>query len=265
MGVWGTGILSDDVAEDVRDRYRALLEDQVPDEQASRTVLAAFSDETGAADDVVLLALAATQSSLGRLEPTIRDAALRVIDSGRGAAAWAEGPPRVLRQRQADLDKLRDRLLGPQPPRRVIRPVWRDRTDLVAGDVLQWTSPERRVGPLRVVRVEVTPTDWNPVLEMLSPRGVAVSEAALPALPDVTLSELAPHRTRSPGTSGPIDRDVRWQVARCGRRDPDWRDVGLTIVGRGVRVEDSRGWAGMAVDWPALLQGLSEHLRSSTG
>lgn len=265
MGVWGTGIFSDDVAEDVRDHYRALLEDQVPDEQASRAALAAFADETGSAGDAVLLAQAATQSSLGRLELAIRDAALNVIDSGRGAAAWAEEPPRVQRQRQTALDKLRDRLLGPQPPRRVIRPVWRDRTDLVAGDVLQWTSPERRVALLRVVRVEVTPTDWTPVVEMLSPGGEAASEAALSALTQVTLSDLAPHRTRSPGKSGPIDRDVRWQVARCSRREPDWRDVGLTIVGRGVRVEDSRGWAGTAVDWPALLQGLGEHLRSSTG
>lgn len=42
MGAWGTAIFSDDTAADVRGEYRDLLEDQVPEAEATRRVIAAF-------------------------------------------------------------------------------------------------------------------------------------------------------------------------------------------------------------------------------
>ena len=42
MGVWGTGLFSDDVACDIRDHYRQLLEDGAEDGDATRLTLEEF-------------------------------------------------------------------------------------------------------------------------------------------------------------------------------------------------------------------------------
>ena len=42
MGVWGTGLFSDDEACDVRDHYRELLEDGVEDAAATQLTLEKF-------------------------------------------------------------------------------------------------------------------------------------------------------------------------------------------------------------------------------
>ncbi len=68
MGAWGPGIFSDDTALDIKGDYRELLEDQVPEEEAMRRVIAEYAhlnDE----EHVLWLALAAAQSQLGRLAP----------------------------------------------------------------------------------------------------------------------------------------------------------------------------------------------------
>ena len=42
MGVWGTDLFSDDLACDIRDHYRELLEDGVEDGVATRLILERF-------------------------------------------------------------------------------------------------------------------------------------------------------------------------------------------------------------------------------
>ena len=88
MGAWGPAIFSDDVACDVRDQYRAMIEDQVPDADAEERVLDAWRAALDDTDDgpVVWLALAATQSKLGRLSDRVKGEALRVVDRGSGSA-----------------------------------------------------------------------------------------------------------------------------------------------------------------------------------
>ena len=69
MGVWGTDLFSDDVACDVRDHYRELLEDGVEDGAATRLTVEKFRAYLEESDGVALLAFAVTQSKLGRLDP----------------------------------------------------------------------------------------------------------------------------------------------------------------------------------------------------
>ena len=129
MGTWGVAIFSDDIASDVRDRYREHLGDGVPDAEATRLVLEAFVEEL--ADDEtapnVWLALATAQSRVGRLEDLVRDEAIRVIDAGTDLLRWREDP-RLMAKRQAALAGLREELIGPQRPRRrvpkPVRSVW---------------------------------------------------------------------------------------------------------------------------------------------
>lgn len=84
MGAWGPAIFSDDLACDIRGDYRELLEDGVSDEEASARVIEAYTHLDQDEAQVLWLALAAAQAALGRLDDSIRDRALAVIDEGTG-------------------------------------------------------------------------------------------------------------------------------------------------------------------------------------
>ena len=88
MGVWGTGLFSGDLACDIRDHYRELLEDGTEDTAATRMILEKFPAYLEESEGIALLAFAVTQSKLGRLDPDIRDRALAVLDSGADLEVW---------------------------------------------------------------------------------------------------------------------------------------------------------------------------------
>lgn len=90
MGAWGPGIFSDDVAEDIRSDYRELLEDQVPDDEATRRIIGSYEVLDSDEEHVLWLALAAAQASLGRLDDAVKQRALDVIDHGRRLERWVE-------------------------------------------------------------------------------------------------------------------------------------------------------------------------------
>jgi hypothetical protein len=115
MGAWGPGIFADDEAEDLRDEYRMILADAQSDaaatDAAARSYDASFErpEETTA----FWLALAMIQWRLGRLDPRVRDVALRIIDDGLDLVKW-EGSP--LRSKRATaLKKARDTIASPAP------------------------------------------------------------------------------------------------------------------------------------------------------
>jgi hypothetical protein len=154
MGAWGPGIFSDDTAADIRSGYRELLEDQLPDGVASQRVIEAYRGLDADEVHVLWLALAAAQSGLGRLDPDVKARALDVIDNGLGLERWAEAGPTELRKRQAALTRLRDKLIGPQPPRRVVRRPWRHETDLQPGALLALPLDRGQLALARVLRVD---------------------------------------------------------------------------------------------------------------
>jgi hypothetical protein len=173
LGVWGTALFSDDVACDIRDHYRQLLEDSVEDSAATRRTLDKFEQYLDEADSVALIAFAVTQSKLGRLEPDVRDRALAIIDAGADLTVWEQENPKLLPKRRAVLEKARAQLTGPQPHRKRLRRPKRVLSGLAAGDVLALTLPERLV-LLRVVRVRVHRRGETPVLEELDFDGTEV-------------------------------------------------------------------------------------------
>ncbi|MCQ1956836.1 DUF4259 domain-containing protein [Arthrobacter sp. zg-Y826] len=118
MGAWGSGIFANDTAADIRGEYREHLEDQIPDEEATRLVIESFGymlREDNAAE--LWVALAAAQSQVGRLDDEVKAAALDVIDQGSGLEEWEEAGPEELAERVAALQELRNQLTGPQPAR----------------------------------------------------------------------------------------------------------------------------------------------------
>jgi hypothetical protein len=166
LGVWGAGLFSDDVACDIRDHYRQLLEDGTEDGAATQVTLKKFGPYLEGSDSIALIAFAVTQSKLGRLDADVRDRALAIIDAGADLAVWERENPKLLPKRRMVLEKARAHLTGPQPARRRLRPPKRKISGLAAGDVLALALPGR-VALLRVVRVHAHRLGETPVLEEL--------------------------------------------------------------------------------------------------
>jgi len=121
MGVWDTALFSNDLACDIRDHYRELIEDGVDDTEATRQTTekyrASFDDpEDGAS---AILALAVTQSKIGRLDPVIRDLALAALERGGDLAVWAIDNPKLLAKRKQVLSKAGSKSQDPSLPARV--------------------------------------------------------------------------------------------------------------------------------------------------
>jgi hypothetical protein len=173
VGVWGTDLFSDDLACDIRDHYRELLEDGIEDGAATRLTLEKFRAYFEESEGIALLAFAVTQSKLGRLDPDIRDRALAVLDGGADLEVWERENLKLLPKRRTVLEKARVQLTGPQPPRRRLRPPKRISSGLAAGDVLALPLP-RRLALLQVVRIRSHRLGETPVLEELDFKGTDV-------------------------------------------------------------------------------------------
>ncbi|GAB3318734.1 hypothetical protein GCM10027451_37940 [Geodermatophilus aquaeductus] len=221
MSVSGPAIFLDDLACDVRDSYRHLLEDRVPDDEATRRTIVEWQGLDAEEEPVFWLALAATQSRHGRLTDEVRGRALEVIDSGRDLIRWQAWGPGPAEARRAVLASLRTELTGPQPSRRTVRRPWRYVTDLRPGDVLAWTASTGFVVLLRVVQIRETREAATPILERLAWDGRRVPPADVVAqLPGAPAPAPDPGGLHHPG---PI-----FGLFKLKRRDPDWADVGLT-------------------------------------
>jgi len=220
VGVWGTGLFSDDEACDIRNYYRQLLEDGTEDGAATRLTLEKFAPYLNESDSVGRIALAVTQSKLGRLEPDVRDRALAIIDAGADLAVWELENPKLLSKRRAVLETARAQLTGPQPARRRVRPPKRVLSGLAAGDVLALALP-RRLALLRVVCVRAHRLGETPVLEELDFDGTEMPT------PDA-LERLGP-RVNDPITfMHPLSSDTR--IFAFVMQRIDWQGAGFRKV-----------------------------------
>ncbi|HUY58616.1 MAG TPA: hypothetical protein VMV16_02800 [Solirubrobacteraceae bacterium] len=124
MGSWGTALFSDDLAADVRADWRdAIIDGEEPEDVTQRLIDRYIRGRSDSGDTLVFwLALAAAQLETGRLDADVRDRALTIIDSGGDVARWRETGESLGRQRQKVLDRLAQKLRGPQPkPKRLRR------------------------------------------------------------------------------------------------------------------------------------------------
>lgn len=224
MGTWGVELFSDDTAADVRAQYRELIEDGVEDAEATQQVLEQFREYLDDEDDgpVVWLALAVSQSQIGRLAPEVRDRALSVIETGADLERWTHDSE-MLQQRRVVLAKAREQLVGPQPKRNNLRrPPMRHVTDLQPGDVLSFRASNGRIALARVTRLDPGRSSIALIVKVLryADRGEPSSEE-IAALPDRQKPDIDPPPSPSPPW---------WSV--------DWRlegDAGIEYVEAGFR------------------------------
>jgi len=220
MGVWGAALFSNDVACDIRDHYRELIEDGVDDAEATRLIAAKYRESLDDPDDgtAAILALAVTQSKIGRLDPVIRDRALAALERGGDVSIWAIDNPKLLARRKQVLAKVREQLTGPQPARSRLKRPARPSCGLVAGDVLAFDLPGG-LALLRIVRVHVHRKGENPCLEELQ-----FSGTELPSLE--ILERLEP---RSEPSIAMMSPDARL-FALPGPKNAGWKEAGFRKV-----------------------------------
>ena len=227
MGVWDAAIFDDDLAWDVIYEYRGLLEQRVPDAEATRRVIEDYIPLSGDDEEATLwLALAAAQQLVGQLDDEVKSEALRIIDTGVGMELWEEVGGAELSRRRAMLARLRGKLTGPQPaPKRVRRPRQAS-TDLDPGDILSLTSDGGAVALFRVLRVEHGRDGQRPIIALLDWPGGTPSEATVQGLAirtdeDVFLYSDDPTPSPpAPAVFAPIDDSPRHS----------WREAGFLHV-----------------------------------
>ena len=249
MGTWGTGLFSSDMARDIRDFYRERIEDGIEDVEATRQTLEKFRSYLDDPEEgpVLLVALAVTQSKIGRLDPVIRGRALAALDNGADLATWELENPKLLPKRREVLQKARAQLTGVQPARKRLRPPPRPSSGLVAGDILALSLPNG-VALLRVVRVKSHRRGETPYLERLDFSGSEVPSAQ-------ELEQLEATGKEPVGTlhasSGDIHFSAFTAVDKIGWREAGFEKV-ATIAPRPG--DDQANWPSYGVAWSTLAK-----------
>jgi hypothetical protein len=149
MGTWASGIFADDDAADIRGDWReAIIEGTTP-EAATEGLQTKYRSRLADNDlrPLFWMALAAAQHETGRLLPEVRDRALSEISAGGDVKRFAEDDPALGRQRQAVIDRLAEKLRGPEKSPVRLRRAKPKETDLRVGDVLsvRGLTTDRRV------------------------------------------------------------------------------------------------------------------------
>lgn len=189
MGTWGVGVFSDDVAMDVRGDWREAILDGADAASATQALEVAYAAAIADEDDSVIfwLALAAAQMETGGLLDAVRDRAVAIIDAGGDVERWREESEGLANQRAKVLDRLRAKLVGPQPaPKRLRRTPQEQRLNpqdvptFDAGDVVLARHPE--TGAQTLVSVVDSSEALRPIVEFL-----IWDEAAIPGREELAL------------------------------------------------------------------------------
>lgn len=103
MRAWGTGIFENDDALDIRVRFRRYVREGISIEVVTKRCIADFPDPL---DDIsVVLALAALQMELNKLQPEIKQRALTMIAERKDIATW-KNPEKRLQELEVFKQKL---------------------------------------------------------------------------------------------------------------------------------------------------------------
>jgi len=245
VGTWGSGLFSSDMARDIRDFYREQIEDGIDDADATRLTLEKFRSylEDPEEGPLSLIALAVTQSKIGRLDPIIRDRALAALDRGGDLAIWGEENRKLLPKRREVLNQARAQLTGAQPPLKRLRPPPRPSSGLIAGDILALRLPNR-IALLRVVRVKSHRRGETPYLERLEFTG-----SDLPSPSELEQLEAAGAETLH-ASAGDLRFTAFTAIDKIGWREAGFEKVATISPRPG---DDEATWPSYGVAWSTLV------------
>jgi hypothetical protein len=170
VGTWGVGVFSDDTARDVREAFRDAIGDGLsPTAATSRLVEQYAPDDDPDSGPPFWIGLAVAQWTLGRLVPSVRKKALRVIADGSDLARWAEAP-RDLAKRRAVLARVASQLRSTPPRPRLVRRPWVETCDWRRGELVVYRMGSGTDVHLRVAGHASDAGGTRPVCEVLALR-----------------------------------------------------------------------------------------------
>ncbi len=117
MSAWGAGLYSDDTTCEVRDEFKAHLENGLSHSAAESAILGRFADVISdhQVACLVYFALADTEWKFGCLSDHVKHQALALLESGGDIKYWEEDSPSDAKARAKTLGVLTDRLTTQQP------------------------------------------------------------------------------------------------------------------------------------------------------
>ena len=123
MGAWGTSIFANDLASDIKGDWREAIEDGLDPAAATERLIRSYEAVLADPDErpIFWISLAAAQAATGRLQDSVRDQALTVIQAGGDVERFAAEDARLGRQRALALERLAAQLRGPQRAPAVIK------------------------------------------------------------------------------------------------------------------------------------------------
>ena len=121
MGTWGVNLYQDDTALDVKEEYKYKLHMGKTNEEATEEIIEENQDliEDIEEQSLFWFVLADTQWNLGRLEEYVKNEALKYIELGTDLERWKDDT-KLYEKRRKVLEKLREKLLTPQPEEKKI-------------------------------------------------------------------------------------------------------------------------------------------------
>ena len=124
MGTWGYSVTANDTAQDLLTEYQAVFFYNDPETAFKKIddyVRKNICDETDEEEWCsYFYSLADYMWKKGLLTDEIRDKAVQMIDSGFGMELWHLSGEKEAAKRTAALEKFKEKLLSPQPPRKKI-------------------------------------------------------------------------------------------------------------------------------------------------
>lgn len=225
MGPWGVAVFSDDLAADLRDGFRDLIGEGLSSSEAVDSLLVEYASSLEDDDEksVFWIALASSQWKLGRLDERTKNEALRLIGSGDDLKR--RGDPKYRKKRAAVLEKLRERLVSPQPaPKRVPRTV-KGANDWSVGEVVGLRLESGRWTLLRVIGHHEDKGGRYAVCELLDWVGEQFPPAEHIARMPIR-REATPRGISQFGFQDPIKSTDRVRVQRLGLNSPPGQSFG---------------------------------------
>jgi hypothetical protein len=176
MSAWGTGLYSDDTTCDVRDDYVQNLKHGLSSEESSQKILDRYGDllQKKEIACLVYFALADTAWRYGRLNETIKDRALSLLESGGDVFVWERDAPRSAASRQRVLRGLKKRLGTPQPVEKSVNASTpkpkKIRTTAPIGSVFSLALPSKSFALLVLVGYVQLEESIDPVFSVMDRR-----------------------------------------------------------------------------------------------
>ena len=168
MGAWGANLYQDDVALDVKDEYKDILRRGKTNEEAMQEIIDKYQELLEDAEDrgVFWLALADTQWNLGRLDEQVKEHALEVIELGTDLKRW-ESNEKLYNKRKEILEKLKEKLLSPQPEEKRMPKYRTYKCEWENGDVFAYQlkseyAKEQGLEDRYLIIQKIDEIDWYP-------------------------------------------------------------------------------------------------------